>query len=107
MSSDCLDQVVRSLHLRRRQLVGCMGDDALEMVLQKVCEPSEVGVPGLPADVDDAYYLVSHPAFVIQGIGIGELLLDDVCSEEQLVLTDQTLILVQLLRLPLFQSVPG
>ena len=83
-----------------------MGNDALEMVLQKVREPSEVAVPGLPAYVDDLCDLIIHPAFIIQGIGIGELLLDDVCGEEQLVLPDQALMPALVLRLPLFQRVP-
>lgn len=84
-----------------------MGDDSFEMALQRIGKPSEMAVPGFPAEVNDLDCFLCHMAFVVQKTGVREPFLLQVCSEEQSVLADELLMLLQLILLPFFQSLLG
>ena len=63
-----------------------MSYDALIMVFKQPCEPHEMLVASIIADVDDLGYFTGHSALVVQGVGMGELLLDHVSHQYEPIL---------------------
>ena len=100
LSSQGLDFVIDALDPPCRDIIGCMGYDPLEMIVQQSSEPEQVLVAGSHAHVHDFCDRAGHGWLIGHLVGLGEFLLDQVQGEQKPVLLDEVLIPVKMTGFP-------